>query len=51
MDHTLDRPGSAADGVHDQYPGRSRAVRPGEIRKGKARKVHHRMNIEIRTKI
>lgn len=46
MDHTLDRPGSAGDGVHDLYPGRSRAVRPGKIRKGKAGKICDRMNIE-----
>ena len=46
MDHTLDRPGSAEDGVHDLYPGRGRAVRPAEIQEGEAGKICDRMNIE-----
>ena len=50
MDHTLDRPEPAEDGVQDLHPGRSRALRPAEIREGKTGKICDRMSIEIRTK-
>ena len=46
MDHTLDRPGTPKNGVHDLHPGRSRAVRSAEIQEGKAGKICDCMNIE-----